>query len=137
MEKIQKLPYRGKYDLTQENWVLGEEKWDIVYETYEDNKIVNKRIPLDPKNYHLAKVDEKCLFHIHVINGIETAVVNNVEMTINSHLFENIMEKVNETNNRINDILNELVSTCQTSKLYSEEDVIKILKQTLNRLKKR
>ena len=89
---------RGKFDLPLTNWVLGQETWDILYDTVVDGRLVKERIPLHPNCYNLAKVDEICLFYIRLVPNLnnngeweEMAILEQKQP--NQEIFDKIIKK--------------------------------------------
>lgn len=64
----------GVFDLTLENWDMGNIKWDVVFK--QDN--VTKRIPLHPDFYNEAIVDNHCSFTVISFLGVDTAILNKI-----------------------------------------------------------
>lgn len=62
---------KGRYDLTTENWDIGNIKWDVVYLGPDENGLmVGKRTPLHPNGYNDAEVDKECHFIIKSVPNL-------------------------------------------------------------------
>lgn len=135
---------RGKYELPP-TWSIDNPEWIIEYDTIEKGKAVTKQLPLHPNCTKDAKVGEPCTFHIqnapNLQNGGEKerfAVVGNHDLQLNQHMFSQIMakSKLNEKpKDNLGKLLVELNAEARTTKQFTPEEVIKIIQETLKRLK--
>lgn len=138
---------RGKYELPS-TWSIDNPKWVIEYDTIEKGKAVTKQLPLHPNCNKDAKVGETCTFYIqnapNLHNGGEWedfAVVGNTDLRVNAHIFEQIMAKsqLNQDTKpqltNLEKVISELTQEAKTTKLYTEDQVIQMLHETLKKLR--